>query len=387
MRRRVLRVITRLNIGGPATHVRIADEGLSKLGWETLLIHGEVERDEAEIDLDGMLSPRYRMPSLVRAIKPRSDAAALVALTKAIRQYRPHIIHTHLSKAGLLGRWAGMLVSPAPRVHTFHGTVFSGYFGRRSAAAVVHVERFLGHRTSRLIALSDGLRQELVNQRIGPPNRIQTIPLGLQLDAFRGHDKASVRRSLGIPGASPAIVAIGRLVPIKNITRLLAAFKIVHTSVPSARLYLVGDGPERQALEAIATADAIGDAVTFVGWSMEGPRWIAAADVVALSSDSEGTPLSLIEAAAAARPVVATDVGGVRAVVRDGETGFLVEREDVAALAGHLVSLLGDRNLRDTMGAAAAAGAGRFSAERLVNDLDALYRDLLDKSPSHGRSP
>lgn len=377
MRPRLLRVITRLNIGGPATHVVLANEGLEKLGWETLLIHGNVEPDEAEVELDDVQVPMQRLPALVRPIQPRSDMVALTTLVKAIRGFRPQIIHTHLSKAGLIGRSAAMLASSAPRVHTFHGTVFSGYFGKRSSQAIVRAERFLGHHTTRLIALSEVQRNEMLDQRLAPPERIRIVPLGLRLEEFRSRDQAASRRSLGMPEDRPVVLAIGRLVPIKRIDRLLAAFRIVHLERPDVHLYLVGDGPERSALEETVKQYELDDGVTFVGWSRNRAEWISASDVVALSSDSEGTPLALIEAAAAGRPAVATDVGGVRDVVKDGGTGFVVERADVAGLADRLLLLLREARLRQRLGEAAATHVDRFSDRRLVSDLDHLYRELL----------
>jgi glycosyltransferase involved in cell wall biosynthesis len=377
MRPRVLRVITRLNIGGPATHVLVADEGLAELGWETLLVHGSVEPDEVEMTLDGAPINRIRLPSIVRPIRPGPDAAAMAGLIRIIRRFRPHIIHTHLSKAGLLGRSAGMLASRAARIHTFHGTVFSGYFGSRSSAAIIRIERFLGHRSAALIALSEGQRLDLLDQRLAPADRIRIVPLGLRLERFRHPDRSASRRALGIPPDRPSVVAIGRQVPIKRIDRLIEAFRTVRGSGIDAHLYLVGDGQERPRLEAFVRDADLEASVTFAGWSRRGEEWIAAADVVALSSDSEGTPLALIEAATAGRPVVATDVGGVRDIVRDGVTGFVVQREDVGAMAASLARILRDDDLRHRMGDAAAGTADLYSADRLVGDLDALYREVL----------
>ncbi len=376
-RPRLLRVITRLNVGGPATHVVVADRGLAERGWETLLVHGQIDEGEAEIELAALRDlPRHRIPTLVRPIRPRYDAAAFATLLGLIRRYRPDVVHTHLSKAGLLGRTAAMAGSPAARVHTFHGTVFGGYFGDRASGAIVRAERFLGNRTDRVIALSERQRVELLEHRIAPAERIRIVALGLPLDRLGG-DRNDARRRLGLPVTEPIVVSIGRMVPIKRLDRLLRAFGGIVAKHPSAQLQLVGSGPERPALEGQVDAARLRDHVTFAGWSSAVGDWYAAADLVVLSSDREGTPLALIEAAAAGRPVVATDVGGVRDVVREGVTGFVVVRDDEAALGHRMSQLIGDPALRERLGAAGPEAARRFSADRLVADLDDLYGDLL----------
>ena len=378
---RILRIITRLNVGGPATHVSVADAGLRARGWETLLAFGTVEPDEAEIDVSALDLPLVRIPSLARSVRPVADLRAAAAIARLVRRHRPDIIHTHLSKAGLLGRSVAMLTSSAARVHTFHGTVFGNYFGEGTSHAIVRAERFLGSRTQAVIALSPRQRQELLDHRIAHERSIRVVPLGLPLGRFAvaqsADARAAARRRLAIPEAAFAIVAVGRLVPIKRIDRLIDAFSIVGARVPDAHLYLVGGGAARPGLEAhVALAD-LGGRVTFVGWSAATPDWYAAADVVALTSEREGTPLALIEAAASARPVVATDVGGVADIVIDGETGFTVAADDVPAFADRLARLALDPALRSRMGAAAPLRAATFSAERLVDDLDLLYRETL----------
>ena len=377
VRPRVLRIITRLNTGGPSTHVLIADAGLRSRGWETLLVHGALEPDEAGVSLDGIDLPMRYLPTLVRPISPVDDLRATAALVRIIRHYRPHIIHTHLSKAGLLGRSAAIFSSRAIRVHTFHGTVFSGYFGAPKSRMIQRAERLLGARTDRVLALSERQRDELLAYRIAPESRIQIVPLGLELDRFRGGDRSAARAVLGIPPRAVAVVTLCRLAPVKRVDRLLRAMAVALKAAPALRLYVVGDGAERADLERQAADLGIADRVTFAGWSSDAPTWYAAADIVALSSDSEGTPLSLIEAATAGRAAVATDVGGVADVVADGTTGVVVPRENEAAFAEALVRLGNDAPLRARLGAAGPERAVRFAAERLVDDLDSLYRHVL----------
>ena len=371
-RGRILRVITRLAASGVATHVTIADRGLSERGWETLLLHGRLEPGEQEIDLPVPGVRTRRLRHLARPVDPLEDARAVVELARIIGEYRPTVIHTHHSKAGLVGRSAAILAG-VPRVHTFHGHVFEGYFGRRTSSAIVTTERLLARRTSQLIALSERQRADLVARGIAPQERIRIVPLGLDLDRFADGDRESSRAALAVDPAAYAIVMLGRLVPIKRIDRLLRVVAAVVGVRADARLYVVGDGSDRESLVDLAASLGITDRVEFRGWSGDPAAWYAAADVVALSSDNEGTPLTLIEAAAAGRPVVATAVGGVLDIVADETTGFVVDPSDEDAFARRLLELAADRGLRERMGRAAVPTAARFSASRLVDDLEDVY--------------
>jgi glycosyltransferase involved in cell wall biosynthesis len=381
---RVLRIITRVNVGGPATHVLVADRGLRELGWETRLVFGTVEPDEAEIDTAALDIPWQRVPSLGRAIRPVADARAAAAVARIIRSYRPDVIHTHLSKAGLIGRAVAMATSRAVRIHTFHGTVFGGYFGSQTSSAIIRAERRLGHHSQAVVALSERQRMELVEQRIAPPDRIRVVPLGLPLERFTPSRadgaREAARDRLGIPPDEFVVLAMGRLVPIKRLDRLIEAVAIAARDVPGIRAHLVGGGGEREQLAEQAARAGIGDRIAFDGWSSDSPSWYAAADVVALTSDREGTPLALIEAAASGRPVVATDVGGVADVVLEGQTGFVVPPDDVAALANRIVRLAGSADLRAGMGRRAPEHARLYDGSRLVTDLDELYRSTLLQS-------
>ena len=385
-RPRILRIITRLAVSGVSTHVTLANQGLTRRGWDTLLVHGRVQPDELEIDLPIADVPTRRLSALGRPVNPAADARAAWALIQIVREYRPDIIHTHHSKAGVLGRSVAMLAG-IPRVHTFHGHVFEGYFSPRMSAAIVEAERLLASRTSRLIALGPVQRADLLGRGIGRPDLFEIVPLGLDLDRFRSNDRGAARTQLGLPSDQTAIVMIGRLVPIKRVDRLLRAFAIAHDQRADIHLYVIGDGSERMGLERQAAAAGITDAVTFLGWRTDTESWYAAADIVALSSDNEGTPLTLIEAGAAGRPVVATAVGGVADVIRDGVTGLLIPVDDEPALAAALLRLIVDRDLAERFGRAAPAQVERFGVARLVDDLERIYRQLLSIDPIRDPEP
>jgi glycosyltransferase involved in cell wall biosynthesis len=375
MRRRVLRVITRLTVSGPSVHVVLLNRGLERMGWETLLVHGSIEPNETETDLSAIDVERLHIPSLRRSLVPADDARAFFELTRAIRRFRPDVVHTHQSKAGLLGRLAAAGVRVPVRVHTFHGTIFDGYFSERASAAFQLAERAVGRTTTRLVVLSDAQREEIERRGIADPSRVTVIPLGLDLERFRV-DADAARRSLGLAADDFIIVAAGRFAPIKRLDRLLRIFRVVHDTLPRARLYILGDGPLRPDLEEQARALGLGDTVVFVGWTVSMASWYAASDVVVNSSDNEGTPLALIEAAAAGRPAVATRVGGVGDLVVDGRTGFLVAPDDEAAFADRIAALARDGALREAMGTEAQRLAGRYSDGRLVSDIAALYEEL-----------
>jgi glycosyltransferase involved in cell wall biosynthesis len=372
----VLRIITRLAVSGVSTHVTLANQVLTRRGWDTLLIHGRVQPDELEIDLPVADVAMRRLDSLARPVDPIADLQTSASLLRIVRSFRPDIIHTHHSKAGLLGRSVAML-SGVPCVHTFHGHVFEGYFGRRTSAAIVTAERLLATRTSRLIALSPLQRDDLLSRGIGRADRFEIVPLGLDLERYRSIDRGTARHRLGLPSDAVVVVMVGRLVPIKRVDRLVRVFATLHTRRPDARLYIIGDGSERAAAEIQAAEAGLGDAVTFCGWRSDTATWYAAADFVALSSDNEGTPVALIEAAAAGRPAAATAVGGVADVVKHGVTGLLAPATDEARLAEAMVRLADDPELRARLGAAAPAVAEGFGIERLVDDLERIYRDLL----------
>lgn len=381
---RVLRVITRLNVGGPALHASLLTTLLDPERFETTLAVGQESEGEVAMAALGRLPAGLRpvtIPSLRREISPFADARALGALVALARRVRPHIVHTHLAKAGSIGRIAGRLAGAPVVIHTFHGTVFSGYFGARASRLYLASERGLARLTTRLIAISPAVRAELIDLRVAPSDKIVEIPLGLDLSPFlTAPDQAAARVRLGLENDARYIAVVGRLVPIKDVATFLRAFALLAARRTGVRALIVGDGPERMALERLAADLGITETCRFLGWVSDMPALYAAVDVVALTSLNEGTPVALIEALATGRRVVATAVGGVPDVVPP-EAGILVPPSDPAALADALA-----RSLDHGPGVAPAARsavAPRFSASRLVADIERLYLDLV--APDKGR--
>lgn len=384
---RVLRVIGRLNVGGPAIQAITLSDRLNERGYETTLVRGREGPAEGSMDhLAAQLGVEpVLLPSLRRSIGGR-DVAALLRLRRLIRDERPEILHTHLAKAGTLARLAALLVgrSRRPRVtiHTFHGHVLTDYFGRSQSSVIRAVERWLASRTTTLIAVSDEVKQHLVRAGIAPPEKIVVIPLGFDLRPFALPEPAAqelrraTRARLGIDAEDRVVTVVARLVPIKRIDRFLRIAQRLAT-MPHVRFMIVGDGERSGKLRAQAMDRALGDRVLWAGIQRDMPAIYSASDIVVLTSDNEGTPVSLIEAQAAGLPVVATDVGGVRSVVAHGESGILLDREDEAGFASAISGLLDDPSLGRQLGAHGRAGVGRFDLDRLVADVDGLYRSLL----------
>lgn len=387
---RTLRVLTRLNIGGPAINVTLADAGLGARGYDTLLVHGRLEPGEASAEplADAHGLTRRVLPSLRRPVAPLDDLAALAGLVRLLAEHRPHIVHTHTSKAGALGRLAARWHNLGrPRgercrvVHTFDGHVFEGYFGSLGSRSVVLAERLLARWTDAIVAVAPRQREDLVDRyRIAPASRVVVVPHGLDLAPLLDvpEEDADARRALGLPADAFVVLFAGRLVPIKDVPTLLEAFARLTARCGHARLVVAGDGELRGALAAKADAMGIGARIDWLGWRRDLRALYAASDIVVLSSRNEGTPLALIEGMAAGRPAVATSVGGVPDVVRHESTGLLVPPGNPAELGDALERLAADPPARRAMGRAARADmAARYSAGRLADDLDRLYRSLL----------
>lgn len=384
---RVLRVIARLNMGGPALHVAYLTAGLAERGYETTLVAGSLARGEDSMAFvaDELGIEIERLEELHREISPVRDAVAILRLARLIRRVRPHILHTHTAKAGAVGRLAALLAGdarPPIVVHTFHGHVLRGYFDPLRTAGFRLLERWLATRTTALVAVSPQVRDDLVALGVAPRERFVVVRLGIELEqrvAAERDGRVESRRVLGIGPDRFAVGWIGRMTGVKRTDDVLRAFRRLRDRGVDACLCMVGDGPDRSAIERRAHELGVMRDTLFLGYQEEVAPYYAAFDAMILPSINEGTPVSAIEALAAGRPVVATRVGGVPDVVREGENGFLVEAGDVDALAERLARLAVDPELRERLGAAGRARVvPRYSVARLVDDIDLLYRSLLE---------
>jgi glycosyltransferase involved in cell wall biosynthesis len=384
---RIVRVIARLNMGGPAHHVGLLGAGLDPKRYDSLLLYGDLGagEDSLEPSVRARGIQMEHVPGLRPEIRPWDDMRALVALIREIRRRRPDIVHTHTAKAGMLGRLAAILaMRPRPViVHTYHGHVLEGYFGRAKTALYQRLERWLARRSDALIGVSSATVDDLVRLGVGDRAKFRVIPIGLDLDPFveaSAADGEPFRDEAGVRNGELLLTFVGRLVPIKRVDVLLRAVSHARELGASVRLAVVGDGPLRSELEALARDLGMAHAVFFAGYRGDMVPVAAAGDLAVLSSDNEGTPVSLIEAAAAAKPAASTTVGGVSDVVLP-ECGLLTPPGEPEALGEAIAALAGNAERRASMGDAARRHVTqRFTVERLVSDIGHLYEDLIRES-------
>jgi glycosyltransferase involved in cell wall biosynthesis len=380
---RIVRVIARLNMGGPAHHVGLLASRMDPERYQTLLLHGEVGtgEDSLEDSVRASGAAMARVPGLGPALRPHDDARALGSLVQAMRRLRPDIVHTHTAKAGMLGRLAAVMAGrPRPTIlHTYHGHVLEGYFGTVKNATYRGLERQLATVSDALIGVSSATVDDLVRLGVAPRERFRVIPIGLNLQPFLDAtpaDGAAFRQEAGVQDGEVLLTFVGRLAPIKRVDVLLRGFAHGLERGARVRLALVGDGELRPQLEALASELGLADRVCFAGYRESMVPVASASDIAVLSSDNEGTPVSLIEAGAAGKPGVATRVGGVPDVVTP-RTGVLAPAGDSRALGEAIATLASDSKGRAEMGARAREHvAGRFSVDRLVDDIEALYGEL-----------
>ncbi|HEV8462958.1 MAG TPA: glycosyltransferase family 4 protein [Gaiellaceae bacterium] len=384
-RTRILRVIARLNMGGPALHVSYLTKGLESRGYDTTLVAGKLARGEDTMSFVAEELGVQVVPigDLHREISPIYDPVAVSRLVQEIRRVRPHILHTHTAKAGAVGRAAALLAGdarPPVVVHTYHGHVLRGYFDPVRTQIFRETERALARHTTRLIAVGPEVRDDLVELGVAPAEKFSVIRLGIDLESrvLSADRRAEYRRLFGIPEERFVVGWIGRMTAIKRVPDILAAFKELRGRGVDATLCLVGDGPDRDEMEQLANDLGIVRDTLFVGYQRDVAPYYAFFDTLLLPSANEGTPVVAIESLAGSRPVVATRVGGIPDVVDDGGDGFLVEVGDVSGLADRLEQLARDPELRKRMGEAGRERViPRYRVERLVDDVDALYRELL----------
>jgi glycosyltransferase involved in cell wall biosynthesis len=378
MRRRVLHVITRLTLGGAAENTIATVEALGRRGYDCAIAAGLAESDASVVD-----DARARgcalvdVPPLGREAHPARDLAALARLVRLMARTRPHVVHTHTSKAGFLGRLAARLTRVPVAIHQPHGHVFYGYWSGRRTGTYVALERLAARWCDRIVTLTDRGAEEHLARGIGRPEQYWTVPSGVPTADIRERaiERADARRALGLASGAFVIAAVGRLVPIKGFDLLVAALPAVLAHVPEARLVIIGDGPERGRLDAAARSLGIADRVAMPGARLDAVRLLSAADVLAAPSRNEGMGRVLVEAMALGVPVVATVVGGIPDVV-DDECGRLVPPEDTAALASALVDLAEDAGLASKLGDAGMARAERFSTSAAEARMLALYDAL-----------
>jgi glycosyltransferase involved in cell wall biosynthesis len=387
---KIIRVITRLNIGGPALHAWSLSEGLTSAGIDTILVTGVCSKDESNYASD--LIPKdfqlRQVQSLRRAVGVLGDFVTLWQLVKLFRRERPEIVHTHTAKAGLLGRIAAMLTGVPVIIHTYHGHVLAGYFSNRISAVIRMIERNLAKKTHAIITISPLLREEIVEKfHVTSRDKVRVIPLGRNLSSFLGTKRKSgtLRQELGISDPECLLIGmVGRLVPIKNISLALESLAMLPSEL-NWQSVIVGDGEERTLLQQLAQKFNLSHKVHFLGWRRDLENIYSEIDLLVNSSLNEGTPLSIIEAFAAGCPVVATNVGGVKDLFQENEKkselqfvveGALVKSGSASSMSTAIEKLLKDQELRAACSSAGRKSSEKFSDQLLLSRMADLYREL-----------
>ena len=393
---RILRILNRLAVGGPVLNATYLTRYLAP-DFETLLVVGEKEdHEKSAAYLARELGINYvTIAGMGRSINPVGDYFAYQKLKNLIKSFKPDIVHTHAAKPGALGRLAASATKVQAIVHTFHGHVFHSYFNSAKSGFFISTERYLGQKTDAIVAISEQQKRELVYQfKIAPEEKFRVIPLGFDLDRFQTlqeEKRIRFRKEFSLGSDEIAIGIIGRLVPVKNHYLFLKAIvHVLNNTNKKIKAFIIGDGETRLDLENMAREVGIKYStendpehlhpLVFTSWRSDVDTINAGLDIVCLTSFNEGTPVSLIEAQAANKPIVSTRVGGIADIVIDGETALLADVQDAEKFSDYLLQLVQDDTLRQKLGMNSHRHImERFSYRRLMKDTSELYYELLDK--------
>lgn len=386
---KILHIITRLDMGGSAQNTLHTCQELCDK-YEMVLVHGLSHESgmtdlEKQIVEDGVEKAKKKgvkviaLPSMVRSIRPIKDFKALFALTWLIFEEKPGIVHTHSSKGGILGRLAAKLCGVPHIIHTPHGHVFYGHFGRLASKIFLWIEKTFSKFTDRMVALTNGEKGDYIKMSVCPPEKLLTIHSGVDIQHFihSNGNTAEKRRSLGLGQKEAVIGFVGWLLPIKGPDYLLKAMDYIWPELPEAVLVMVGKGELDVDLRAETLRKNVNGKVKFLGWREDINELMPVFDMLVLPSLNEGMGRVLIEAMAAGKPVVASRVGGIPDLVRHGETGYLVPPADEKSLADAILMLLNDRDEAKLMGQRGKQMCQQFSLEAMIAKLDDLYSDLV----------
>ena len=393
---KVLRIINRLNLGGPTHNVAYLTKYLDEK-YQTILLSGTIDSSEASSEFlvsNLGLSPRY-IDNMQRELHPIRDISAYQQIKNIIQEFKPDIVHTHAAKAGAVGRLAAAHCKVPVIVHTFHGHIFHSYFNPIKTKVFLEIERFLAKKSTAIVAISDIQKKELSNDyRIAPADKFHVIPLGFDLEKFnenKAEKRKEFRKKWLLADDEIAIGIVGRMVPVKNHSMFLEAIaQVIQQTNKKVKALLIGDGECRaeielkvQSLNLTSTSSAHLDSsanIVFCSWIKDVENAYPGLDIIALTSLNEGTPVSLIEAQAAGVPIVTTNVGGIKDIVLENETALISPSGDVHLFAKNILELVNDDNNRKAFAAKGFQHVNqKFSYQRLVSDMSALYTKLLAK--------
>jgi len=385
---RVLHIITRMDRGGSAQNTLLTCQELSHK-YSVVHAHGlsheskmtELERRSVDRQIEEAQERGLKdivIPSLVRRIDPVRDFFAFFSILRVLIREKPTIVHTHTYKAGIIGCWAAKMAGVPVIVHTPHGHVFFGHFSPLVTRLFMMIEKITAFIIDRMVALSEGERKDYIAFSVSKPQQIVTIHSGVDIDRFM---KASVnieekKRSLRLNPEGLVVGTVGWLLPIKGPMYLFKAMEIIWQTNPGIQLVYVGKGDLEEDVKKEAYRIGVSDKVAFLGWRDDIPEIMQILDIFVLPSLNEGMGRVLVEAMAAGRPIVASKVGGIPDLVKDGQNGFLVKPGDVIGLSSAIKKLLDDKKMREEMGRKGRAMAGDYSVEKMIEKIDALYTSL-----------
>ncbi|MCP4634404.1 MAG: glycosyltransferase family 4 protein [candidate division Zixibacteria bacterium] len=381
---KIIRIISRLNVGGPSFHTILLTAYTDKNRFDSKLIRGLEEPGEGKIDylVKAKSVKSILIPEMGREVRIWKNLKACFKIYKILKREKPDIVHTHLAMAGFLGRTAAIIAGSSKIVHTFHGHTLHGYWGKLKTNFFASLEKMLARRSDCLIAVSDRVRNDIINAGIAHPDKTITVHLGLELKRFRELDKykGQLRKELGIDNETVLVGIIARLVPVKNHRLFIEAASKVNRK--NVKYIIVGDGQLRAELEELAENTGISEDIIFTGFRNDLEKIYSDLDISVLSSLNEGLPVAVIESMTAGVPVISTDVGGIHELIDDGENGFIVPSGDVEGLTNRLKNLIVDSNLRNELGESAISKVYPYlEYTRLVSDLEDLYSCLVDNKP------
>ncbi len=379
---KILYVISRLNIGGPTFHVLSLTQKFSNGSFESCLISGSPEVQEGHLSPQEQGIKHFFIPSLQRSLHPIKDMITFLKLLKLIFKIKPHIVHTHQAKAGLLGRLAGIVAGVPVRIHTFHGHVFHSYFSKWKTKAFIILERWLA-KHSHLIAISPSQKKELEYFLKNPPS-LTMLPLALPLKHLHEKTKTrTLRQELNIAQETVLIGIVGRIAPIKNHHFFLNVVEKISSLNSQVKFLIIGDGENRPEIKDKIKEKNLQKNIIILGWRNDLQNIYSSLDIVVLTSLNEGTPVSLIEALAAGKPVISTNVGGVSDIVQNHKNGFLIDHFDLDEFVSKLRVLIEDKILREKMGQSTQQEIlNRYDEEKIREQMSDFYKNLIKNKTS-----
>tara|TARA_Y100001970_G_scaffold159011_1_gene194509 strand:+ start:25438 stop:26631 length:1194 start_codon:yes stop_codon:yes gene_type:complete len=397
LKKKILRILNRFNVGGPVYNATYLTKYLDNKSYETLLIGGKAEKHEASAKyiLKNESINYKEIKYMKRSISIINDFISFFIVLKIIYRYKPDIIHTHATKAGLIGRFASFFYYKKIKlIHTYHGNVFEGYFNNFKNKLILIIERYLASKTTKIIAISRLQKYDLINKYlISKKDKIEVVPLGFDLNRFvndQNEKRIKTRKKIKVKNEEVLITIIGRVVPIKDHRFFIDVFKycMIKSDI-SLKAVVIGDGPELNSLINYTKKKDIKTNykiikndydIFFSSWRKDIDCFLAASDVVALTSLNEGTPVSIIESMASGTASISTDVGGVSDIIENGKSGIVIKKRSVENFGDNLLRLISNKRLRNKLAInGKKTSLAKFNYSVLIENMEKVYNKLYEK--------